>query len=248
MGRRRSNWRLPDEPISRGSCFWISSEVVNNFDISTTPALIGARGEEQGGSPPWGMLHRTIPVGRKREPGADFKVSFVNSAISGPLDRASSLATRSMPPAQGVMLCILGSWCDTPQPCSLVALLSFQLNSFSPGLARRISLVQVLMRAGGVCDEGKRQEGGGPFSPPPASLGGDPHGRGYQDREGPWQGLVLGLFGVGKQAGEGYQVEPEKICHQNKSLLLSDKPQNWHCGCDPGFPVVERLRQRWDRH
>ena len=44
MGRRRSNWRLPDEPISHGSCFQISSEVVKNFDISTTPALIGTWG------------------------------------------------------------------------------------------------------------------------------------------------------------------------------------------------------------
>lgn len=44
MGRCRSNWRLPDEPICRGSCFRISSEIVNNFDISTTPALIGAQG------------------------------------------------------------------------------------------------------------------------------------------------------------------------------------------------------------
>ena len=109
MGRRRSNWRLPDEPISRGSCFRISSEVVNNFDISTTPALIGARGAgEQGGSPPGGLLHRTIPVSRKRVPGADFTVSFVNSAISGPSDGTASPATRSMLSAQGVMQCIWG--------------------------------------------------------------------------------------------------------------------------------------------
>lgn len=107
MGRCRSNWRLPDEPIRRGSCFRISSEVVNNFDISTTPALIGAWGE-QGGSPLWGLLQGTIPVSRKRLPGADFKVFFVNSAISGPSDGTASPATRSMPSAQRVMPCTCG--------------------------------------------------------------------------------------------------------------------------------------------
>lgn len=43
------------------------------------------------------------------------------------------------------------------------------------------------------------EEGGGPLSPSPASIGGDSHGRGHQDRGAPWQGLALGGFGVCSQ-------------------------------------------------
>lgn len=54
-----------------------------------------------------------------------------------------------------------------------------------------------------------------------------------------WGGL--GCAARTRQAGEGCQGEPEKISHGNETLLLSDKPQNWNCGGDPGFPVVEGL-------
>lgn len=47
-------------------------------------------------------------------------------------------------------------------------------------------------------------EGGVPLSPFPESVGGDPHGRGHQDRGAPRQGLLLRAFGVCSQGRAGW--------------------------------------------
>lgn len=69
------------------------------------------------------------------------------------------------------------------------------------------------MKGRGRREQSGAEEGRGPLSPPPASMGGDPHDRAHQDTGAPWQGLVLGGFGVTRQAGKGCQGEPEKISY-----------------------------------